>query len=224
MHYGGRHGDPSAPPAPRVLYDFPFSGNGYKVRLALAELKLAVDYRVVDLLAAEAGTPEFLGLNPMGQIPVLELVEGTVLRESNAIVYWLTDGTALMPADRLGRTRVVQWMSFEQSNIDKVLGRTRFLKRYPDFMPTTADDWAQWYASGYRALAVLEAELATREFLVGGQYSAADICVYGYVHCAEEGGFELTRFPSVEAWRARVGRRPAWVPIDAVGARFPPGA
>jgi glutathione S-transferase len=109
---------------PKCLYDFPFSGNGYKVRLALAYLGLQVKYEEVDLLTGGTSLPSFLAKSPMGQIPVLELEDGTFLMESNAILYWLTEGTSLMPADRLGKTRVVQWFCFEQSNIDKVLGRT----------------------------------------------------------------------------------------------------
>lgn len=209
---------------PKRLYDFPFSGNGYKVRLALSHLGLQVEYRIVDLLAGETSAPEFLARNPMGQIPVLELDDGTCMPESNAILLWLTDGTPLMPADGLGRARVVQWMCFEQSNIDKVLGRTRFLKRYPDFRSTTPEEWSQWYATGYRALDVMESELARRDFLVGDRYSAADICLYGYVHCAEDGGFSLERYPAVSSWRERVREQPGHVSIDDVGPTTPRAA
>jgi glutathione S-transferase len=180
---------------PKRLYDFPFSGNGYKIRLALAYLGFTVEYEIIDLLAGEASSPEFLAKNPMGQIPVLELDDGTFLRESNSILFWLAEGTPLMPTERLARARVVQWLCFEQSNIDKVLGRTRFLKRYPDFMVTTQADWEQWYATGYRALEVMEAELRSHVFLVGDRYSAADICLYGYVHCAEDGRIQSRALP-----------------------------
>lgn len=203
--------------APKRLYDFPFSGNGYKVRLALAQLGLRVDYVTVDLLTGETRTPLFLAMNPMGQIPVLELDDGTHLAESNAILFWLTEGTQLMPADRLGRARVVQWMNFEQSNVDKVLGRARFLKAHPDFMPTTAADWDGWYRAGYRALDVLEGALSGRSFLVEDRYSAADICLYGYVHCGEEGGFMYDCYPAISAWLDRVRSQDRHVPIAAVG-------
>jgi glutathione S-transferase len=202
---------------PTRLYDFPFSGNGYKVRLALAYLGLRVDYEVVDLLAGDAASDRFIAKSPMGQIPVLELDDGALLRESNSILYWLADGTNLMPNDLSARTRIVQWFCFEQSNIDKVLGRTRFLKRYPDFMATSASDWEQWYATGYRALGVLEGELRDRAFLVGDSYSVADICLCGYVHCAEDGGFDLTDYPSVDQWRSRVRDQPGYHPIDDIG-------
>jgi glutathione S-transferase len=201
---------------PRRLYDFPFSGNGYKVRLALKQLGLPFEYQVVDLLAGETQAPDFLARNPMGQIPVLELADGTILWESNAILFWLCEGTRLMPEDRLARARVVQWMNFEQSNIDKVLGRTRFLLRFPSFMETTPDYFEQLWTAGNRALAVLEKELSGRSFVVGDAYSAADICIYGYVHTANEGGFDLVRYPVVSAWLERVRGQPGHIAIDAV--------
>jgi glutathione S-transferase len=200
-------------PRPSRLYDFPFSGNGYKIRLALAQLGITVEYEVVDLIARETKSPKFLAKNPLGEVPVLELNDGTLLLESNAILFWLTDGTPLMPTNPLERARVVQWMLFEQNQIDKVLGRTRFLLRYPGFMPTTEADFDGWYATGYRALAILDDELRGHEFVVGERYSAADICLYGYVHCAEEGGFELSRVPRVVDWLERVRDQPRHVKI-----------
>jgi len=201
-------------PSPVRLYDFPFSGNGYKVRLALAALSLPVDYRIVDLVAGETRSPAFLARNPMGQIPVLELSDGTLLRESNAILFWLSEGSDLMPADPVERARVIQWMCFEQSNIDKVIGRAKFLRAYPDFRPTTVAEFEGWWADGHAALAVMDSELAGRDFLVGGAFSAADICLYGYVHGAPEGGFNLSRFPNVTAWLERVRTQPRHVAID----------
>ena len=118
---------------PETTHYFPFSGNGYKVRLALAYLGLRVEYETVDLLAGEAGRSESLARNPMGQHPVLELNDGTCLRESNSILFWLSEGTRLMPMDRLGRARVVQWMCFEQSNVDKVLGAHAVPEALPRF-------------------------------------------------------------------------------------------
>jgi glutathione S-transferase len=208
---------------PKRLYDYPFSGNGYKIRIAITLLGFKAEYVVIDLLAGESRSPDFLAKNPMGQIPVLELSDGAFLRESNSILYWLTEGTALMPTDHLAKTRVIQWMCFEQSNIDKVLGRTRFLKLYPHVLATTEKDWEQWYAVGNRALGVMETELRERTYLVGDRFSAADICLYGYVHCAEEGGFSLEEYPRVNRWRSEVQKR---IPfrIDQVSDTVPPAS
>jgi len=202
---------------PLRLYDFPFSGNGYKLRLAMTQLDLAFDYIAIDILTGQTHAKRFLNLNPMGQIPILELPDGTVLRESNAILYWLTEGTPLMPWPKLARTRVLQWMNFEQSNIDKVLGRTRFLRTYPDFRRVADAEWAVWKIEGDRALSVLDQALDGEDFLVEGKYSAADICLYAYAHTAQEGGFNLSAFPHVRAWLARVASQPGHIPITAHG-------
>ena len=108
-------------------------------------------------------------------------------------------------------------MNFEQSNIAKVLGRTRFLKRYPHFMETRPSDWEGWYATGNRALGVLDKRLRDFAFLVGETYSAADICLYGYVHTAEEGGFSLEPYPGVLAWLKNVRQQPKHISISAHG-------
>ena len=205
---------------PVRLYDYPFSGNGYKIRLALSQLSYPFEHIILDLLTGDTRTPAFLAKNPMGQIPVLELEDGTFLRESNSILFWLAEDTHLMPSDKLAKARVVQWMCFEQSNIDKVLGRTRFLRRFPDFMPTTKSDWDGWYSNGYQALEVLEAELADQEFLVSNTYSAADICLYGYVNCAEDGGFVLDRFPRIRAWRDRVSAQTGHIEMNPGGVYY----
>jgi glutathione S-transferase len=198
---------------PKRLYDFPFSGNGYKIRLALARLGIEVEYEVVDLLTGETRAPAFLARNPMGQIPVLELGDGTFLRESNAILFWLAEGTWLMPNDRLGRTRILQGMFFEQNNIDKVTGRARFLRRYPHVMPATPADFDHWRDIGNYALDILGAELAGHPFVLGDAYSAADICLYGHVHCAAEAGIDMGRHPAVEAWLRRVRAQPGHIPM-----------
>jgi len=199
---------------PVRLFDYRMSGNGYKSRLAMHQLGIEAEVVFVDIVEGATHTPEFLARNPMGQIPVLELSDGSFLPESNAILWWLTQGTRLMPRDALEQARVLQWMFFEQSNIDQVLGRTRFLKKFPDFRKTTQADWDGWYAVGNHALGVLEQRLASRDYLVASRYTAADICLYGYVHSAEEGGFVLADFPHVERWLERVRSQDRHITID----------
>lgn len=194
-------------PAPARLYDYRFSGNSYKIRLALAQLGHVVEIVPVDLIEGETRTPEFRRRNPMGQVPVLELADGTCMRESNAILFWLADDSFLMPTDSMQRTLVLQWMFFEQSNIDKVLGRTRFLKAFPGFREVHASEWQVWYGEGNAALEVMNQHLEGAEYLVGDTYSAADVCLYAYVHTANDGGFDLSNYPHVTKWLDRVRRR-----------------
>ncbi|MEM7412836.1 MAG: glutathione S-transferase family protein [Myxococcota bacterium] len=202
------------------LYDYPFSGNGYKIRLALAQLELPFAYERVDILAGETRSEAFLRKNPNGEIPVLALSDGTHLVESNAILCWLTDGSRLMPVDSLERAQVLRWMFFEQSNIDRVIGRARFCRTFPEVVEgfATERDFGLWTGMGNRTLGVLDGHLTARSFLVGERYSAADISVYGYVHVAEGGGFDLGRYPAVGAWLERVRSEDGHVSIDAIPA------
>ena len=199
---------------PTTLYDYQFSGNGYKIRLALKQLGIPVVIEYRDLLKGETHTDEFLTKNPMGQIPVLALDDGNYMRESNAILYWLAENTWLMPTQDMERIQVLQWMFFEQSNIEKVLGRTRFLKTYPNFREVASQEWDVWYSEGNRALRILNDHLQNNVYLVANAYSAADICLYAYVHTANEGGFDLGRYPNVVSWLARVRSQDSHLTID----------
>ncbi|MBL8681642.1 MAG: glutathione S-transferase family protein [Myxococcales bacterium] len=199
-----------------TLYDYPFSGNGYKVRLVLRELGIAYEYRALDILKGHTREPWFLAKNPAGQIPVLELDDGACLSESSAILVHVARGTPLFPSDPLSQTRALQWMCFEQSNIDGVISRARFRRAFPDAIPTRPEEFAAWLSEGHRALAVLEGHLSQREFLVDDAFSIADIALYAYVHCADQGGFSLDTYPALRRWLQRVRSRPAHIAIDDV--------
>ena len=196
------------------LYDFLPSGNGYKVRLALRWLGVPFEYRPIDILKGESRTPAFLAKNPFGQIPVLELADGTCLRESSAILVYLTEGTPLLPADRLLRARVLEWMGFEQTHVDGVISRARFRRMFPRAIPTREEEFAAWHAEGRDALAILDAHLATRSFLVDERFTIADIALFAYTHCAEPGGFDLAPYASLRAWFDRVRAERGFLPID----------
>lgn len=197
-----------------ILYDYPFSGNAYKVRLLLAQLEIPFERRVVDILLGQTHETAFLLKNPMGQVPVLELEDGTCLRESSAILLHLAEGTGLLPSDRLLRTRVNEWLCFEQSNIDQVIARARFRRMFLAAVPTRPEEFEAWHRQGYRALDVLERHLTQHSFLVDERYSIADLAVYAYAHKAEEGGFALERYPALRRWFQRVEATPRYVPMS----------
>jgi len=192
------------------LYDYFDSGNGYKARLALAQL--AIPYRLiaVDIDKGETRTPEFLAMNPNGRIPLLALENGAYLAESNAILCYLAEGTALMPGDALARAQILQWLFFEQYGHEPNIATARYWLRHGLLTPAREPLFAQKRLAGYAALAVMESHLATREFFVGA-YSIADIALYAYTHVAEQGEFDLARFPSVTAWLGRVTAQPGHV-------------
>jgi glutathione S-transferase len=198
------------------LYDYLPSGNGYKVRLTLRHLQLPYELVEIDILRGQSRTPEFLAKNPNGRIPVLEIPDRGYLSESHAIVSYLAEGTSLIPADRLDRARMWQWLCFEQYNLEPNVATVRFwlhsLHKTPEEL---GDKLADKRRLGFAALDVLERGLTGREFLVGGRYSLADIALYAYTHVAEEGGFPLEGYPAIRAWCERVAAQPDYQPITS---------
>jgi glutathione S-transferase len=194
------------------LFDYLESGNGYKVRLLLTQLGVPFERVELDILKAETRTPEFLRRNPNGRIPCLELEDGTHLWESNAIQFYLAEGTPFLPAGRLERAQVLQWMFFEQYSHEPNIATVRF------WLHTTMTDERRMLlpgkrAAGYAALDVMERHLASHAFFVDERYSIADIALYAYTHVAEEGEFDLGRYDAVRAWLDRIRTQPRHIPI-----------
>ena len=197
------------------LHDNLTSGNGFKVRLLLAQLGLPYQRIEYDIDRRETRTPEFLLKNPNGRIPVLELEDGSFLPESDAILWYLAEGTRFLPDDRRVRAEVLQWMFFEQYTHEPNIATVRYwITHAVPVTPLIELSMPAKRAQGVAALAVMEGHLARRTFFVGGRYTIADIALYAYTHVAGEGGFNLDNFPHVNAWLARVADRPGHVTID----------
>ena len=190
------------------LYDFLGSGNGYKVRLLLAQLRLPFELVEKDIMKGETRTPEFLAINPNGRIPVLELDDGRRLAESDAILFYLADGTRFLPDERFARAEVLQWMFFEQYSHEPYIAVARFWRH---FLDRPVDD--ERMDRGRQALGVMERHLAQRRFFVGERYGIADVALYAYTHVADEGGFDLSPYAAVRAWLERVASEPGHVPM-----------
>lgn len=197
------------------LFDFCDSGNGYKVRLALALLGTEYEYVETDILTGGSRTPEFLARNPNGRIPTLQLDDGTHLVESNAILYYLGEGTPLVPDDRLARSKVLSWMFFEQYSHEPYIATVRFWLRHQTDDADRARRVSERRAGGEAALEVMEQRLRVADYLVD-QFSIADIALYAYTHVANEAGYDLAAYPAIEAWLSRVADRPGWITLDAV--------
>ena len=197
------------------LYDFHDSGNGYKVRLLLGQLGIPYEIVEVDILSGKSRTPEFLARNINGRIPVLELEDGRHLAESNAILFYLAEGTPLLPEERWARAQVFQWMFFEQYSHEPNIATSRFWLRHTDFDSHRRRRFAEKIKDGVAALQVMEKHLSTNRFFVGDRYTIADIALYAYTHVADEGGFDLSPFPAIRAWLERVRSQPGHKPITA---------
>lgn len=187
------------------------SGNCYKVKLALEQLTLPYRWVEVSTTKGETRTKEFLARNPNGQVPTLQLEDGEYLPESGAILCYLAEGTPLLPAERLERARVLQWMFFEQYSHEPCIAVARAILRYqPPDSPRRAE-LPRLQERGYKALGVMEERLQKADYLAGARYSIADIALYAYTHCAADGGFDLARYPALVAWLARVKAQPGHV-------------
>jgi glutathione S-transferase len=197
-----------------LLYNSQVSGNCYKVRLLFAHL--GIEYEREELSVVDrSNRPEVLGgLNPALRVPTLVLDDGRSMSESNAIVNYFAEGTPYLPEDRFERAQVLQWQFFEQYDHEPNIAVARFLVAYSNTNPSESELEPR-YRGGYRALDAMESHLADRQFLVGERYTIADVSLYAYTHVADEGGFDLSRYPAINAWLERVAAQPGHVPITA---------
>ncbi len=197
------------------LFDYLPSGNGYKCRLVLKRLRLEYELIEVDICNGESRTPDYLARNPNGRVPLLEVPGRGYLPESHAIVWFLAEGSHLIPDDRFERARMWHWMCFEQYHIEPNIGSVRFwIHLLRKTRAELGEKLIEKKKSGYAALDVLEEGLRDRAYLAGNRYSLADICVFAYTHVAHEGGFDLQPYPNVRSWCDRIMSEPDWVPID----------
>jgi len=196
------------------LYDYLISGNGYKVRLLLTQLGIPFERVELNITKGETRTPEFLSKFPNGRIPAVELPDGKLLFESNAIISYFAEGTPFMPTDRFQRARVLQWLFFEQYSHEPYIASVRYLVMHPDVKdPRRSIVDSLMRPRGYDALGVMEGHLKSREWFVGERYSVADIALYAYTHVADDGGFDLVGYPAIRAWLERVKSQPRHIPI-----------
>jgi glutathione S-transferase len=196
-----------------TLFDYLDSGNGYKIRLLLAQLDKPYRWVELDILASETRTPQFLTKNPNGRIPTLELDDGTCLAESNAILWYLAEGSPFVPDDRLLRAQVLQWMFFEQYSHEPYIATSRYIVRHLPADSPRHGELPDRMARGRAALGVMETHLSRRSFFVGDRYTLADIALYAYTHVAHEAYFDLTPYTAVRAWLGRVASQPGYVPL-----------
>ena len=200
-----------------TLYSMQRSGNSYKARLAFALLQTPYHAIEVDILHGESRTPDFLAKNPSGQVPLLEIEPNRYLAESNAILWYVAAGTALVPEDRMERAEALQWMFFEQHSIEPTIGAAYFwlslVRGGRELHEHSIEDWME---KGYAALRVMDNHLTRHDYFATGRFTVADIALYAYTHLAHLCDFDLEGFPAVRRWLSRVEREPGYIAIEAV--------
>ena len=183
------------------LYDYLPSGNSYKVRLLMSYLRQTYQHVPIDIHKSETHTVDFLAKNPAGQIPLLELDDGRVIAESNAILLYLGEGSSFVPDDKFDRAKMYQWMFFEQYKHEPAIAVARFIRHYA--MESRAEDLPNLMTRGNAVLAIMDRHLNDREWFAGDAQSLADVALYAYTHVAGEGGFELSAYPNIQKWILR---------------------
>ncbi|WP_304175781.1 glutathione S-transferase family protein [Phenylobacterium aquaticum] len=184
------------------IYGDSISGNCLKVKWTADHLGLAYEWVETSVLKAESRTPQFLAMNPAGQVPAVVLDDGRPLAQSNAIILHLAEGSDLIPGDAYDRARMYEWMFWEQYSHEPYVAVARFQMHY--LGKSLAELDPKIIERGEAALARLDKALARSAFLVGAAVSLADVALVAYTRVAHEGGFDLADYPQVQAWVSRV--------------------
>mgnify|MGYP001576555999 CR=1 FL=1 len=191
------------------------SGNCYKIKLLCSFLQLEHEWHHVDILAGDTKQADFLLKNPNGKIPLLTFPDGRNLTESNAIINYLAANSDLLPTDNFDLAKVQQWQFFEQYSHEPYIAVARFIAKYLGLPEERRAEYESKHQNGYKALSVMESQLAKTPYLIGEQLTTADIALYAYTHVAEEGGFELKNYHAISAWLNRIHNQPNYISMNS---------
>ncbi len=176
------------------------SGNCYKIKLLMRFLGIEHQWLHVEILSAETHEDSFTLMNPNAKIPVLELTDGRYLWESNAILYYLAEGTRYLPSSGYAKSKVLQWQFFEQYSHEPYIATARYINKYLGLPKERESEYHLKQKGGHKALSVMEGHLERNRYFVGDGPSIADISLYAYSHVAEEGGFDLSGYKNIRRW------------------------
>ncbi|MDQ3511105.1 MAG: glutathione S-transferase family protein [Pseudomonadota bacterium] len=201
-----------------TVYGMSASGNCHKLRLLLAQLGREYRWIEVDMIHGETRTPEYLAKNPNGKVPIIELDDGRVLAESNAIVCYLAEGSRYLPDDAWQRAQALSWMFFEQYSHEPFIAVARYIRVCTPADSPRRAELPRLLEGGHRALAVMEQHLQHQPWFTGDAYGVADIALFPYTAAAADGGFDLSGYGAVGDWLARVRATTGYVEMPAVPA------
>ena len=197
------------------IYGDSRSGNCYKLQLVCAQLQIEYDWHETDVMKGETRTAQFLAMNPNGRVPLVTLADGRHLSESNAILWYLANGSELLGKTPYESANILRWMFFEQYSHEPFIAVSRFIVKYLGSPPDRQAELEAKKEGGLMALDVMERELGEHDFIANDRYSIADIALYAYTHTAHEGNFDLSGYANINAWLERVAGQPRFIPMRA---------
>jgi len=200
-----------------TLYLTQGSGNSFKPALVAHQLGITCKKKFINVLAGETRKAEFLAINPLGVVPYITDADGTGFGESNAIAWYMAEGSELMPDTALARAQTVRWMNFEQTALECNISPIRFFTTIaPELGEAQQHLFPQWRERGNTGLGILENHLSKNSYITDYGYSVADIAVFGYTHLADEGGFDLSVYPAICNWIEKVKSQDGFLPVNAL--------
>lgn len=193
------------------IYGDDRSGNCLKVRWTAEHLNLPYVWHEVLALTGQTASPEFRALNPFGQVPVVRFDDGRTLAQSNAIILYLAEGSSLIPADAFDRAKMFEWLFWEQYSHEVVIAVRR--AKVHLLGQTEAEIDPSLLPRGHVVLSRMNEHLAERDWFVGNTFTLADMALLPYTRFADQGEFELYRYPAIQAW---IGRCEAFLGLSAL--------
>jgi glutathione S-transferase len=190
------------------LYGMAISGNCWKAAQILRLTGHGFDWVETDTARGDTATAAFLALNPQGEVPALVLDDGEVITQSNAILTHFAEATPWLPPPGLARTRVMQWLFWEQYSHEPSIAVARWLITYRGQKQAQAERLKLCAERGRKALRVMEQRLASHDWLTDEGPTIADLALFAYTHVADEGEFDLAETPAVAAWVKRLAALP----------------
>lgn len=191
-----------------TVWGMAMSGNCWKATQILKLTGHEFRFVETDGNSGATRTPAFLAINPNGKVPAVALDDGTIITESNAILLHFAEGTPWLPPPGLPRTRVMEWLFFEQYSHEPYIAVARNIRSYLKTADQNAARMAQCMERGGQALALMQRRLGGHDWLTDSGPTVADLALFAYTHVADEGGFDLSDYPGVAAWVARVAALP----------------
>lgn len=194
-----------------TLYDYLPSQNSWKVRLLLNHLGLPYNQKFMSIFEGDGHSAEYRAINPTGAVPAIQTEEGYTIAESNAILMYLAKDSEYLPSTAIENARVMQWLFFESDYVQSSIATLRHWKLTGKDANRSSDMLSSKFDASIRVLTILDNVLSAHDFLVGCDYTIADMSIFAYVHLSEDADVSLDAFDNVRRWIKTVRAQPGFL-------------